>query len=106
MGAAAQASAAWRESRTGGRAPTGGGNVTAQTLDRLAPGVRGRVVSVADGGEGEVLGHLSQYGITAGVELVVEARAPFGGPIVIRMGRARLALGRAAAAVVRVVPTA
>ncbi len=45
---------------------------------------------------------LAREGIGAGVRLVVEAVAPFGGPLIVRLGRARLALARIVARTIEV----
>lgn len=47
---------------------------------------------------------LARVGIGPGTSLAVESQAPFGGPIVVRVGHARIALGRSVAAGVRVEP--
>jgi Fe2+ transport system protein FeoA len=44
------------------------------------------------------------HGLRPGARLVVEADAPFGGPRVVRLGRARVAIDRRLAAAVRVAP--
>lgn len=46
----------------------------------------------------EVLRYLAQLGIRPGSVLVVEERAPFGGPLWVRVGEARYALGDGVAA--------
>lgn len=48
---------------------------------------------------------LARHGIVAGSRLTVEAHAPFGGPIVVLVGRARVALGRDVAAGIAVAGT-
>jgi Fe2+ transport system protein FeoA len=47
---------------------------------------------------------LAPEGIDVGVELNVERRLPLGGPLILRVGRARLAIARNIAAGVVVVP--
>lgn len=63
------------------------------TLERL-PLRQAAVVRAVDAGPRD---ELAQYGIVPGVLVRAETRAPFGGPVVIRVGRARVAMGRAAA---------
>ena len=46
------------------------------------------------------VGSLAAEGISAGVELEVERRLALGGPVVVRLGRARLALARSVAAAI------
>lgn len=38
---------------------------------------------------------LARFGLVAGVQIEVESRAPFGGPLVVRVGRSRIAIPRA-----------
>ncbi len=47
---------------------------------------------------------LAAEGIVPGVAVTPERRMPFGGPIVVRVGRARVALGRSVARRLVVVP--
>jgi DtxR family Mn-dependent transcriptional regulator len=44
--------------------------------------------------EGEFLRHLASLGLLPGTELWVEEAAPFGGPLLIRVGGAQYAVGR------------
>jgi len=46
----------------------------------------------------EALRHLATLGLLPDVEIVVENKAPFGGPVMVRVGRAHYALGRDLAA--------
>lgn len=69
-------------------------------LDRARPGER-LVVRDVSPGHGPAL---AAEGIVAGVEIEVESAVPFGGPLVVRVGRARLALAREAARAVEVEP--
>jgi oxygen-dependent protoporphyrinogen oxidase len=62
-------------------------------LDRVAVGAGGRVASVAAEHQAE----LAREGVRAGTDLRVASAAPFGGPLVLRVGRARIALARAVA---------
>lgn len=71
-------------------------------LDRVPAGQSSVVRAVDD----EARDELAQHGIVPGVVLRSETRAPFGGPVVVRIGRARVAVGRAAARRVRVEPLA
>lgn len=45
---------------------------------------------------------LHRMGILPGASVTVESHAPFGGPIVIRIGRTRIAIARSLAAAVAV----
>jgi Fe2+ transport system protein FeoA len=74
---------------------------TAGTGDRrlleVGRGEGGRVTAVpAD------VDDLAREGIRIGSEVLVQARVPLGGPIVVRLGRARVAVPRAIASQVRV----
>jgi DtxR family Mn-dependent transcriptional regulator len=51
------------------------------------------------------LQHLATLGLLPNVQIVVENRAPFDGPILVRVGRARYALGRDLAARIWVTET-
>src|SRR3990170_908431 len=66
-------------------------------LADLPAGVPARVVSI----EEEWPRALAAHGIRPGVVVSVEDDAPFGGPRVIRLGPARLAIARVVAAAVR-----
>ncbi len=68
------------------------------TLDVLGPGDRGRVVSIDPARQVELV----QHGLVEGVVVRLESRAPFGGPVVLGIGRARLAIGRELARAIRV----
>ncbi len=67
-------------------------------LDRARIGQTAVVVCLRPGdadGRGHALaGQLAAEGIVAGALLTPERRLPLGGPIVVAMGRARVALGR------------
>ena len=54
--------------------------------------------------ERELLKYLLSLGVLPGVELEVEQVAPFGGPLLIRVGEARYAIGRDVSQRIRVVP--
>jgi Fe2+ transport system protein FeoA len=47
---------------------------------------------------------LEQEGILVGVELTVERRVGMGGPLIVRLGRARLAIARGTASSIEVEP--
>jgi len=71
-------------------------------LVEIATGARARVVAVP----GADADRLSAEGLHRGDALEVETRLPLGGPIVVRVGRARLALARRVAAGIMVEPAA
>ncbi len=52
----------------------------------------------------DILSYLLSLGLLPGVELDVEQVAPFGGPLLIRVGEARYAIGRDVAESIRVIP--
>jgi Fe2+ transport system protein FeoA len=60
------------------------------TLERLPEGATARVVAVPSGDADR----LASEGLRPGDVLLVEARLPLGGPVVVRLGRARVALAR------------
>ena len=66
-------------------------------LHRLAPGRCGIIVRV-EREEPELLKSLATLGLLPHTKVEVEERAPFGGPILVRVGSARYALGRKVAA--------
>lgn len=45
---------------------------------------------------------LAREGIRPGVELLVESATPFGGPLIVRVGRARVAVARRVAATIAI----
>jgi Fe2+ transport system protein FeoA len=63
------------------------------TLSQVANGhpVVVRMLALADPGQAR---QLEAFGILPGRILVVERAAPFGGPVMVRVGEARYALGR------------
>jgi Fe2+ transport system protein FeoA len=65
-----------------------------------APGQQQRVVAVGPDHETT----LSQEGLAPGAEISVERRLALGGPLIIRLGRTRLALARTVAGEILVVP--
>ena len=86
--------------------PRSGAHVEAwgEPLDAVADGARVRVDRVADR-DPAALRHLAALGITPGAEVTVEARDPFGGPLWLRVGRRRHAVGPELARTVFVSPT-
>jgi len=71
----------------------------AQPLVAAAPGSRFVVERVSDR-DSEALRYLGELGIRPGVELVVGERAPFGGPLWVRVGDRREAIGQQLACIV------
>jgi oxygen-dependent protoporphyrinogen oxidase len=72
----------------------------AVSLDRLSVGVAATVVGVGDPYRKVLAGE----GVRPGVRVTVASAAPFGGPVVLDVGRARVAVGRSVAATVDVAP--
>ena len=70
------------------------------TLADLPVGVRARILAVADV---EVV-RLATHGLNPGAALTVERNAPFGGPRIVRLGAARIAVPSTIARSVRVRP--
>lgn len=66
-------------------------------LHRLKPG-QGGVILRIEREEPELLKSLATLGLLPQTKVEVEERAPFGGPILVRVGSARYALGRKVAA--------
>ncbi len=60
-------------------------------LDRLPVRMPARVVSVP------VASQVADVGLVAGVEVAVERVLPLGGPVIVRLGAARVALARVVA---------
>lgn len=84
----------------GGPIPAADGSTPdpgAGTLDRVAAGATVRIQQIADEA-GEFLRYLASLGLLPDTELHVEEVAPFGGPLLVRVGGARYALGRDVAA--------
>jgi DtxR family Mn-dependent transcriptional regulator len=76
--------------------PAADGSVRAEAgtpLTRVAAGGRATVLRV-EREEPDVLRHLAALGILPGTEVAVEEVAPLGGPLLVRVGGARYALGR------------
>ncbi len=73
------------------------------TLDRMTKGAKGKVVSIA-GGRGATL-KLAAQGIAPGM-LIEKVGHLRGGPILVKVGRSQVAIGKGLASkvVVRVIP--
>lgn len=65
-------------------------------LSDLGVGARGRVVEVSDS-DGAFLRYLTSVGLDVGTPVRLDDRAPFGGPLVLCIGRRQLAIGPDAA---------
>ncbi|MBI3779506.1 MAG: metal-dependent transcriptional regulator [candidate division NC10 bacterium] len=65
----------------------------ATPLDRLRPGSKGAIATIQQE-EPQLLQYLTALGLFPKTELEVEEVAPMGGPIVVRVGASRYALGR------------
>jgi DtxR family Mn-dependent transcriptional regulator len=65
----------------------------ATPLDRLRPGTKGAIATIQQE-EPQLLQYLAALGLFPKTELEVEEVAPMGGPIVVRVGASRYALGR------------
>jgi DtxR family Mn-dependent transcriptional regulator len=65
----------------------------ATPLDRLRPGSKGAIVTIVQE-EPQLLRYLAALGLFPKTELEVEEVAPMGGPIVVKVGASRYALGR------------
>ena len=74
--------------------------VVVQKLLELPMGAKAQVSALE--GSPELRVGLMQIGIVPGVQISVARSAPFGGPLDVRVGGARLAIRRAAAAEIRV----
>ncbi len=71
-------------------------------LEALPAGHRARVVRI-NGGRG-LVARLARLGIVPGAEVAVISRAPVGGPVLVEVDGARVALGRGVARKVVVEP--
>jgi DtxR family Mn-dependent transcriptional regulator len=74
-------------------------------LADLAAGFGAKVVQVSDD-DPEMLRYLGELGIVPGAELVVLSKAPYEGPITLRVGPAQLSIGPVLASQVLVEPLA
>ncbi|HEV3129779.1 MAG TPA: metal-dependent transcriptional regulator [Solirubrobacteraceae bacterium] len=72
-----------------------------RSLDELEPADAGRFVRVSDS-DPEMLRYLAEQGIGIGDRLEVSGRQPFGGPVFVRAGGRRLALGGELARAMRI----
>jgi DtxR family Mn-dependent transcriptional regulator len=70
-------------------------------LDQLSEGDRGRVVEVFDR-DPEFLRYLTSLKLEIGSRIRIHERAPFGGPISLQLDSRKVAIGREAAAHIRV----
>jgi DtxR family Mn-dependent transcriptional regulator len=68
-----------------------------RSLADLGEGERARVLRMADE-DGGFLRYLAELGVTPGVELEVAQRAPFDGPLMVKVGKGTHAIGASAAA--------
>lgn len=64
-----------------------------RSLVELGPGERGEVGCIAEE-DGDLLRYLGSLGLVPGTSVQVESVAPFGGPLLVRVGDAQYALGR------------
>jgi DtxR family Mn-dependent transcriptional regulator len=78
------------------------GIVRGEPLPALPPGATAVVTHVSDR-QADKLRYLVTLGLVPGARLVLVDRAPFGGPITIRIGRKRCAIDQDLGALVRVV---
>lgn len=84
--------------------PDRSGRISAERvreLSALSTGDRGTIVRVNED-DGEILAYLASLGLLPKVEVAVEEVAPFGGPLLVRVGRAKYALGREVASKIMV----
>jgi DtxR family Mn-dependent transcriptional regulator len=84
----------------GGPIPAAGGRPvpgTARPLDQVAAGSLACIQQIVQE-EASLLRYLASLGLLPGAEIQVEEVAPLGGPVLIRLGEARYALGRDVAA--------
>ena len=72
-------------------------------LAELGPGAVGELTRVSDT-DPAMLRYLSECGVCLGDRVAVLDRAPFGGPLTVRLGEVELAVGGALAGAVRVRP--
>jgi Fe2+ transport system protein FeoA len=68
------------------------------TLDTLPVGRSGRILSI----DGDQHADLALEGLLPGTAVAVASRAPLGGPLVVGIGRARIAVARSVAATIPV----
>jgi len=70
-----------------------------ETLMSLDAGEKGTIVKVTDERE-DILQYLAKLGLIPGALVEVDEKAPFNGPIMVRVGNANYALGRNVATVI------
>jgi DtxR family Mn-dependent transcriptional regulator len=73
-------------------------------LSELAPGESGVIAKITEE-DAAMLGQLLGFGLLPNVAVEVEGSAPFNGPLLIRVGRSRYALGREIARNIHVAAT-
>lgn len=78
---------------------------TYRSVAQLAPGERARVARVSDD-DGSRLRYLAELGIVPGAQIRVLSRAPFDGPITVKVGRNEHPIGASLAAHILVDDTA
>lgn len=74
---------------------------TASELSSLGAGERAIIIKVEED-NGEMLSYLASLGLLPDVGVEVEEIAPFGGPLLVKVGEAKYALGREVAAKIMV----
>jgi DtxR family Mn-dependent transcriptional regulator len=82
--------------------PSASGEVTEERSEVLAglnAGEKGVILKVTDE-RPDILHYLSKLGIRLGERVLVQEKAPFDGPIMIRIGRSSIALGQNVASVI------
>lgn len=82
--------------------PSASGEMTeerSQMLASLDAGEKGVIVKVTDE-RPDILHYLSKLGIRLGEQVLVQEKAPFDGPIMVKVGTANYALGRNIASVI------
>jgi Fe2+ transport system protein FeoA len=70
-----------------------------KSLATLPTGASGPIAAIRE----EYATELAREGLQVGVEVGVEAAAPFGGPLIVRVGRARIAIARRVAGTIEVI---
>ena len=84
--------------------PNSAGKVTEakmEPLDKLKPAQRGVLEKIV-GEKAELLRYLGSLGLVPGVQIRVEEKAPFDGPIIVNVRGSRYALGPQVASLIRV----
>ncbi len=103
---------AWRRRHAAAHTPAAGSSALSRDLTRLPAGtcllvalgiaIGAQIVDVDERHRSA----LDREGLSVGTAVTLEAALPFGGPVVVRTGNARVALARDVAASVVVRPTA